>query len=80
MSNVQAFSAGGYRFIKGPFQYSAGVAADVGFEIERARFRVPVPLEEGFRLIEAFLNSRGRPPTAFGPTTRRPIHPSLVLR
>ena len=65
MSKVQNFPAGGYRFIKGPFQYSAGVAALTGFEIERARFRVPVPLEEGFRLIEAYLNSRGRPLTAF---------------
>ena len=65
MAEVLPFPAGGYRFIKGPFQYSAGVAAEPGFEIERARFRRPVPIEEGFRAIEAYLNARGLAPTAF---------------
>jgi hypothetical protein len=65
MPEVLAFPAGGFRFIKGPFQYSAGVAAEPGFEIERARFRRPVPIEEGFRAIEAYLAARGRPTTAF---------------
>ena len=65
MAEVLPFPAGGYHFIKGPFQYSAGVAAETGFEIERARFRRPVPIEEGFRAIEAYLNARGRAPTAF---------------
>ena len=65
MAEVIAFPAGGFRFIKGPFQYSAGVAAEPGFEIERARFRRPVPIEEGFRVIEAYLNARGRGTTAF---------------
>jgi hypothetical protein len=65
MAEVLAFPAGGFRFIKGPFQYSGGVAAETGFEIERARFRRPVPIEEGFRAIGAYLNARGRAPTAF---------------
>lgn len=65
MAEVLAFPAGGYSFIKGPFQYSAGVVAEPGFEIERARFRRPVPVEEGFRAIEAYLAARGRAPTAF---------------
>jgi hypothetical protein len=65
MAEVIAFPAGGFRFIKGPFQYSGGVAAEPGFEIERARFRRPVPIEDGFRAIGAYLNARGRPPTAF---------------
>jgi hypothetical protein len=65
MSEVIAFPQGGYRYIKGVFQYSAGVAAEPGFEIERARFARPVPLAEGFGRIEAHLARRGRPTTAF---------------
>jgi hypothetical protein len=55
----------GYRYIPGPFQYSAGVAALPGHTIERVRFANPVPLAEGFRRIEAFLHAAGRPLTAF---------------
>ena len=55
----------GYRYIPGPFQYSAGVAALPGFTIERVRFADPVPLAEGFSRIEAFLGAEGRPLTAF---------------
>ncbi|HTO48074.1 MAG TPA: hypothetical protein VML91_10565 [Burkholderiales bacterium] len=65
MAEVIAFPAGGFRFVAGPFQYSGGVAAEPGFEIERARFRRPVPIAEGFRAIEAYLAARGRPLTAF---------------
>jgi hypothetical protein len=65
MPQVLAFPDGGYRFIKGPFQFSGGVAAEPGFEIERARFARPVPLEEGFRAIEAHFEAVGRPLTAF---------------
>jgi hypothetical protein len=64
MAEVLAFPAGGYRFLDGPFQFSLGVAAEPGFEIERARFPRPVQLEEGFRVIEAHLEALGRPPTA----------------
>lgn len=60
-----AFEAGGYRYIRGPFQYSGGVAAQPGFAIERARFARPVGIEEGFRRIEAHLAALGRSPTAF---------------
>lgn len=38
MSEVLTFAAGGYRYLKGVFQYSAAVAAEPGFEIERASF------------------------------------------
>ena len=65
MAPVLPFDEGGYRFIKGVFPYSAGVAADRGFEIERVRFDAPVPIEEGFRRIKAHLASVGRPPAAF---------------
>lgn len=59
------FEAGGYRYVRGPFQYSGGAAAEPGFAIERVRFAAPVPLEEGFRRIEAHLDAIGRPYTAF---------------
>jgi hypothetical protein len=65
MTDIVAFAPGGYRFIKGPFQYSAGVAAEQGFEIERVRFREPVPLDESFRAIEAYLQSLDRPLASF---------------
>jgi hypothetical protein len=55
------FTAGGYRYLPGVFQYSAGVAALDGFRIERAMFRTAIPLVEGFRRIGAFLTAAGRP-------------------
>jgi hypothetical protein len=54
-----------YRYIPGPFQYSAGVAALPGFAIQRVRFTHPVPLLDGFRRIETFLTDAGLPLTAF---------------
>lgn len=59
------FADGGYRFIKGVFQYSGGAAALPGFRIERVRFAAPVPLAEGFARIRAHLQARGREPTSF---------------
>jgi hypothetical protein len=59
------FAAGGYRYIEGVFQYSAGVRAMAGFEIVRVRFREPVALEEGFARIERHLGEAGRSPAAF---------------
>jgi hypothetical protein len=55
----------GYRFIPAVMQYSAGVAALPGYRLERARFAEPVPIEEGWRRIAAFLDGIGRPRTAF---------------
>ena len=54
-----------YRFIPGPFQYSAGVAAKPGFAMQRVRFLDPVPLLEGFQRIEAFMTAEGLPFSAF---------------
>lgn len=65
MTEVLQFPDGGYRFIKGVFPYSAGVAPLPGFTLERARFHRPVPLAEGFKAIEAHLKAAGRPVTAF---------------
>jgi len=63
MSAVVRFDAGGYRYLRGVFQYSAGVAAESGYCIERAWLAHPLPLAEGFAAIESHLRSRGRPVT-----------------
>ena len=63
--SLRAFEPGGYRFLKGVFQYSSGVAALPGYRIVRAQFRVPVPLAEGFRRVEQIINASARPLTAF---------------
>ena len=55
---------GGFRFVKGVFQYSAGAAALPGYRIERVRFANPVPLAEGFSRIAGYLAGRGRPLSA----------------
>jgi len=65
MANVVVFQPGGYRYISAFFQYSGGVAAEPGFEIERARLARPMPIVEGFQLVEQHLKSIGRPTTAF---------------
>ncbi|MBV8032140.1 MAG: hypothetical protein JO035_11580 [Betaproteobacteria bacterium] len=65
MAAVVGFPNGGYRYLAGVFQYSSGVAAEPGYEIERARFRAPLALAEGFAAVEAHLRAIGRPTTAF---------------
>jgi hypothetical protein len=64
MTEVIGFEDGGFRFIKGVLPYSAGVAAQPGFAIERARFSKVLPLAEGYAAIAAHLQSLGRPLTA----------------
>ena len=51
------FAPGNYRFIAGPFQYSAGVAALPGYGIERVRFRDPIPLARGFALAAEMIRA-----------------------
>lgn len=65
MSDLRAFDAGGYRFIPAVFQYSGGVAAEPGHRIVRVRLSRPLPLAEGFRLVEDSIRSAGRPLTSF---------------
>lgn len=65
MSNTVTYSPGHYRYIPGVFQYSAGVAAEPGYRIERTRFSRPIPLSEGFRRIAEFLDLIDRPLAAF---------------
>lgn len=64
MSTVSEFAPGSYRFLPSVFQYSAGVAALPGYEIERVRFRNPVPLADGFDCIREVVRDAGRPLTA----------------
>jgi hypothetical protein len=75
MSNVVVFSEGGYRYIKAVFQYSSGVAAEPGFEIERVRLRKPLVLAEGFAAVETYLKGLGRPSTAFAACELRSAAP-----
>ncbi len=65
MSAVPVFAPGNYRYIKAVFQYSGGVAAEPGYEIERARFFTPLPLADAYAAVEAHLKHIGRPSTAF---------------
>ncbi len=62
---TREFSAGNYRFSPAGFQYSEGVAANPGFEIERVRFDRVVPLAEGFARIASHIQAAGRPLTSF---------------
>src|SRR5262245_11787997 len=65
MAATVDFSAGGYRFLPGVFQYSGGVAALPGHAIERVRLRTLLPLKQGFERIERLIGEAGRPLTAF---------------
>ncbi|MEM7404437.1 MAG: hypothetical protein AAF458_04050 [Pseudomonadota bacterium] len=65
MSEVVEFAPGGYRYVRGPFQYSAGVAAMSGFALERVRLLNPMPLTESYAFAESWLKQAGRPTTAF---------------
>ena len=64
-STTVSFAPGGYHYVPGVFQYSAGVIAAQDFDIVRARFRETVPLAEGFARIERVLAGERRPLTAF---------------
>ena len=75
MADVIVFREGGYRYLKAGFQFSSGVAAEAGFEIERARFLRPLPLAAGFSAVEAHLAALGRPSTAFAACELRSAEP-----
>nr|WP_272212302.1 hypothetical protein [Marinicella sp. W31]MDC2878215.1 hypothetical protein [Marinicella sp. W31] len=62
---TRTMAAGGYRYIPGVMQYSAGVAALDGCRIVRARFFDVVPMKEGFDRIASHLGALGRPLEAF---------------
>ena len=73
--DVLTFKDGGYRFIKAGFQFSSGVAAESGFEIERARLARPLPLAAGLAAVESHLAGLGRPSTAFAACELRSPEP-----
>lgn len=65
MSKTIIFEKGNYVFIpSGVKTYSAGVAAQPGYEICRVVFSEELPLKEGFELIRAVLEAEERPLTA----------------
>ncbi|WP_341666920.1 2-amino-5-chloromuconate deaminase CnbZ [Alcaligenes sp. SDU_A2] len=65
MNKALVFDKGNYRFVPtGVHRYSAGVAAQPGYEICRVVFSEPVPLNEGFAIIQAVLEAEERPLTA----------------
>ncbi len=73
--DVVVFKDGGYRYISAGFQFSSGVAAEPGFEIERARLARPLPLAAGLAAVEAHIAAVGRPSTAFAACELRSPEP-----
>jgi hypothetical protein len=65
MSSTRIAADRGFRYVPGVYQYSAGVAAEPGFRIERVRFAEPVPMAAGFARIAEVLAASGQPKTAF---------------
>ena len=65
MYPIAVFKEGGYRYLPSVFQYSAGVAAEPGFQLVQARFKSVLPIQEAFVYIEQHMNKIGRPLTAF---------------
>src|SRR3546814_1247734 len=63
MTAATVFEPGGYAYLPGVFQYSAGVAALPGFRIERVCFPAPIPLADGFEWIAETIQAAGRPLT-----------------
>jgi hypothetical protein len=52
---------GNFQFTRGSAFYASAVVADPGFEIVRAIFEKPVPLNAGFDAIQRELKNSGRP-------------------
>jgi hypothetical protein len=65
MAQLPVFEPGSYRYVPAVFQYSSGVAAQAGYEIERARFLTPLRLADAYAAVEAHLKALGRPTAAF---------------
>ena len=75
MAGLPVFDAGAYRYIPAVFQYSGGVAAQPGYEMERARFATALPLNDAYAAVEAHLKALGRPVTAFAACELRSPEP-----
>jgi hypothetical protein len=65
MAEIIDFKAGDFSFLVAPGgPFSAGVRANKGFALHRARFDRPVPMLDGFARIKQHLTKLGRPVTA----------------
>lgn len=66
---------GNYAFLPGIAPYSCGVVALGGFEIVHVTFRQPIPVQNGFERIAAFLAEEKRPKTALSAIALRSPRP-----
>ena len=79
MANVIDFKPGDFSFLAAPGgPFSAGVRANAGFALHRARFARPVPMPEGFERIKQHLTKRGRPLTALAACELRSPKPMSI--
>jgi hypothetical protein len=61
---LQPFEPGGYHYLPAVYQYSGGVVAAPGYEIQRVRLHRPLPLAQGLSRVAAHLAALDRPITA----------------
>jgi hypothetical protein len=79
MAEIIDFKAGDFSFLVAPGgPFSAGVRANKGFALHRARFARPVPMADGFARIKQHLEKLGRPVTALAACELRSPKPMTV--
>lgn len=79
MAEIIDFKAGDFSFLVAPGgPFSAGVRANKGFALHRARFARPVPMMDGFARIKQYLEKLGRPVTALAACELRSPKPMSV--
>jgi hypothetical protein len=79
MAEIIDFKAGDFSFLVAPGgPFSAGVRANKGFALHRARFAKPVPMMDGFARIKQHLEKLGRPVTALAACELRSPKPMSV--
>jgi hypothetical protein len=79
MTKILDFAAGDYSFLVAPGgPFSAGVRANEGFALHRARFSRPVPMMDGFTRIRQHLQKIGRPLTSLAACELRSPRPMSV--
>ncbi len=79
MAEIIDFKAGDFSFLVAPGgPFSAGVRANKGFALHRARFARPVPMMDGFARIKQHLEKLGRPVTALAACELRSPKPMSV--
>ena len=79
MAEIIDFKAGDFSFLVAPGgPFSAGVRANKGFALHRARFARPVPMTDGFARIKQHLEKLARPVTALAACELRSPRPMTV--